>query len=366
MSSKRILVVDDSQLIRQVLSDALNAKGFQVETAENGSEALRKIGKHRPDLVVTDILMPVMDGWALCEAIRRAEPTHEVPFIFLTTERDVPKRIKGLEMGADDYICKPFSKEEVVARVESVLRRAELAVKGKRRRARTRGDEAIHLAGHSDQFAIPDVIQLLSLNKRSGTLHVRGRSVGRIYFKDGRIINAETRAHKGRKALFRVVTWAEARFEFEPGEPERPAEPGLEGSTSSVLMESFAQLDELHQLAMRLPKPDERLRTTRKKDGDHGVLSTTQRIILRAATGGATLEEIIDAVPDDDLVAYGYIEDLIGRGALELMGGAASSNDVASNGAASSTGADGSTGAASSSGAASSTGATARGSQHKS
>jgi len=332
MSAKRVLVVDDSQLIRQVLSDALTAKGFNVDTAENGSEALRKIQRGRPDLVVTDILMPVMDGWALCEAIRRAEPTSELPFIFLTTERDVPKRIKGLEMGADDYICKPFSKEEVVARVESVLRRASRGEKrGKRKGGRTAPVQppAIHLAGHSEQLAIPDVIQVLSLNKRSGTLHVRGRSVGRIYFREGKILNAETRSLKGRKALFRIVTWPEALFEFEPGEPERPAEPALEGSTSSVLMESFKQLDELHNLAKRLPKLDERLRATRKKEGELGVLSTTQRIILRAAAGGATLEEIIDAVPDDDLVAYAFIDELIGRGALEVVGGASAASATA-------------------------------------
>lgn len=324
MSVKRVLVVDDSQLIRQVLADALTAKGFQVDTAENGSDALRKIGRQRPDLVVTDILMPVMDGWALCEAIRRAEPTHELPFIFLTTERDVPKRIKGLEMGADDYICKPFSKEEVVARVESVMRRVvRTAGRGKRKGARASQTRPgpVHLAGHSEQLAIPDVIQLLSLNKRSGTLHIRGRSVGRIFFREGKILNAETRSLKGRKALFRIVTWPEALFEFEPGEPGRPAEPALEGSTSSVLMESFKQFDELHQLAKRLPNLDERLRATRKKESELGALTTTQRIILRAAAGGgATLAEIIDSVPDDDLVAYTFIEELIGRGALEVIG----------------------------------------------
>jgi DNA-binding response OmpR family regulator len=334
MSAKRVLVVDDSQLIRQVLADALTAKGFQVDTAENGSDALRKIGRQRPDLVVTDILMPVMDGWALCEAIRRAEPTHEVPFIFLTTERDVPKRIKGLEMGADDYICKPFSKEEVVARVESVMRRvARTAGRSKRKGAKASQTRPgpVHLAGHSEQLAIPDVIQLLSLNQRSGTLHIRGRSVGRIFFREGKILNAETRSLKGRKALFRIVTWPEALFEFEPGEPGRPAEPALEGSTSSVLMESFKQFDELHQLAKRLPNLDERLRATRKKESELGALTTTQRIILRAAAGGATLAEIIDSVPDDDLVAYTFIEELIGRGALEVIGttGAAATVSIA-------------------------------------
>jgi len=317
MAGKRVLVVDDSLLIRRVLSDALEEIGYQVDTAENGAEALKKINQSRPDLVVSDILMPAMDGWALCEAIRRAEPTRDLPFIFLTTERDVPKRIKGLEMGADDFVCKPFSKEEVVARVGSVLRRASRGGGRSRRKGRTQVSGPTHLAGHSDQISVPDVLQMLSQNGKSGTLNLRGRSVGRIYFRDGKIINAETRSLKGRKALFRLVAWPEAHFDFEPGIPERPAEPALEGSTSSVLMEGFKQLDEMRQLAQRLPRLDEKIRS--KATGTEAPFTVTQRIILNAAAGGATLEEIIDAVPDDDLVACAFIDDLLQRDLLEVV-----------------------------------------------
>ncbi len=330
MAGKRVLVVDDSMLIRQVLSDALTENGYKVDTAENGSDALKKIGRQRPDVVVSDILMPVMDGWALCEAIRKGDATRELPFIFLTTERDVPKRIKGLDMGADDYVCKPFSKEEVVARVASVLRRAARGGKG-RRRGKAQSQPPSHLAGHSDQISVPDVVQMLSQNGKSGTLHLRGRSLGRIFFREGRILNAETRSLKGRKALFRLVAWPEAHFEFEPGIPERPAEPALEGSTSSVLMEGFKQLDEMKQLAARLPALDQRLRAN--ADSQQATLSVTQRIILNAAAAGATLEEIIDAVPDDDLVACAFIDDLLQRGLLEKVASAKKAAKASAGGA---------------------------------
>src|SRR4030095_7934637 len=101
---RHILVVDDSALIRQVIIDALTPEGFEVSEAADGSAALRSVSGKRPDLIIADILMPVMDGWALCEEIRRAPATADLPIMVLTTERDVPKRIKGREMGVDDYM----------------------------------------------------------------------------------------------------------------------------------------------------------------------------------------------------------------------------------------------------------------------
>jgi CheY-like chemotaxis protein len=316
MPGKRVLVVDDSALIRQVLSDALSAKDYTVVTAADGAEALRLIAEDRPDLVIADILMPEMDGWALCEQLRRAEATCNLPLILLTTERDVPKRIKGLEMGADDYVCKPFSKEEVVARVDSLLRRA---TDDRRRSGKTATLEPLHLMGHTDHIGVPDLLQLMGLNGKSGTLHLRGRSVGRIFFRDGQIINAELQGLRGKKALFRIMAWPEARFEFEPGDPARQVETALDASTSSVLMEGFAQIDELRSLSAKLPPLDRRLRPAGKSATGRQKLSTTQRIIIRTAKRGATLEEIIDTVPDNDLDAYIALDDLLRRGVLEPL-----------------------------------------------
>src|SRR5262245_59490305 len=88
------LVVDDSALLRKVISDAFVPAGYEVLTAADGAESLRRLEEGAPDLIIADILMPVMDGWALCDEVRRRPASREIPFIFLTTERDVPKRIK--------------------------------------------------------------------------------------------------------------------------------------------------------------------------------------------------------------------------------------------------------------------------------
>jgi len=116
MSKATVLIVDDSPLIRQVVADAFIPSGYLILMAADGSEALRKITQKHPDLIVADILMPVMDGWRLCEEVRRVPETAQIPFIFLTTEQEAQKRVRGLRMGADDYLTKPFSREELLAR----------------------------------------------------------------------------------------------------------------------------------------------------------------------------------------------------------------------------------------------------------
>lgn len=321
MSGRLILVVDDSALIRQVISDALAPAGHQVVAAADGAEALARIAETAPDLIIADVLMPVMDGWALCEEVRRLPATHHVPFIFLTTERDVPKRIKAFEMDADDYVCKPFSKEELVARAERLLRRASRQGTDAGSRALPSSPAGSGLYGHTDHIAMADLLQLLSGNGSTGTLSLRGESVARIFFRDGQIIDTGISGLRGRKALFRIMAWPSARFEFEPGEPGREPDAALAGATSSVLMEGFAHLDELRDLMGRLPPGEALLRVPPAKAGEIETtrLSTAERILLfTAGARGASLRALIDTVPEEDREAYAAVEGLLGRGLLEV------------------------------------------------
>ncbi|WP_434391414.1 response regulator transcription factor [Melittangium boletus] len=116
-----LLVVDDDPHLREVVTFALSQAGFSVEQATNGREALARIHRAVPELIVLDIMMPEMDGLELCREVRR---THTCPIVFLSSRDDEVDRILGLELGGDDYITKPFSPRELVARVKAVLRRA--------------------------------------------------------------------------------------------------------------------------------------------------------------------------------------------------------------------------------------------------
>ncbi|MBT8047677.1 MAG: response regulator [Xanthomonadales bacterium] len=123
--SKRILIVEDEPKIAALLEDYLrDIGGFATQTVDRGDRVLNQIRSHPPDLVLLDLMLPGLDGIEVCKQLR-AEST--VPIIMVTARVDEIDRLLGLELGADDYICKPFSPREVVARVKAVLRRSEIS-----------------------------------------------------------------------------------------------------------------------------------------------------------------------------------------------------------------------------------------------
>jgi DNA-binding response OmpR family regulator len=122
----RILVVEDDPSIRMGLEDTLTAKGYQVEVVGKGAEGAEKALSGRYDLVVLDVMLPDIDGFEVCRRIRGSRgPTRHVPVIMLSARGAELDRVRGLELGADDYVTKPFSLMELLARVASVLRRAQ-------------------------------------------------------------------------------------------------------------------------------------------------------------------------------------------------------------------------------------------------
>jgi two-component system OmpR family response regulator len=119
---KHVLVVDDEARIREVVEYALRREGYRVSVVADGQAALDLAGRDLPDLVVLDVMLPEIDGLAVCRALRR---TSRVPVLFLSARAEEVDRIVGLELGGDDYLTKPFSPRELVARVRAVLRRFE-------------------------------------------------------------------------------------------------------------------------------------------------------------------------------------------------------------------------------------------------
>lgn len=122
MTSKRVLIVDDEAHIRELARMYLEQEGFQVEEAADGEEALTRWQRDAPDLIILDLMLPKMDGWQVCRTIRASS---DVPIIMLTARSDDVDKIVGLEMGADDYVTKPFNPRELAARVKAVLRRVQ-------------------------------------------------------------------------------------------------------------------------------------------------------------------------------------------------------------------------------------------------
>ena len=118
---EKILIIDDEEPTVQLISILLEKRGFEPIKAYRAEEGLRKAYRHQPDLVLLDIMMPDMDGWEVCKRLREMS---DVPIIFLTARSDVKDIVRGLELGSDDYIVKPYDNDELIARVRAHLRRS--------------------------------------------------------------------------------------------------------------------------------------------------------------------------------------------------------------------------------------------------
>jgi len=122
---KKIMMVDDEASIRELVKFNLEKAGYTVESSDDGLKALRKIMVEPPDLLILDLMLPGMDGLEICQHLRQHDKTRMLPIIMLTAKVEEIDRVLGLELGADDYLTKPFSPRELVARVKSLLRRSQ-------------------------------------------------------------------------------------------------------------------------------------------------------------------------------------------------------------------------------------------------
>jgi len=125
--AKTVLVIDDEAELVRLLDYNLTKAGYLAISAKDGASGLAMARKHRPDLVILDVMMPGMDGWEVCKALRKEPATFTVPILMLTAKAEEADRVLGLELGADDYVPKPFGVRELLARVKALLRRSEAA-----------------------------------------------------------------------------------------------------------------------------------------------------------------------------------------------------------------------------------------------
>ena len=126
MTNKKVLIVDDEEHIRELIKFNLKKEGYDTEVAVNGTEALKIIREIKFDLILLDLMLPEIDGLEVCKEIRRNEETSDIPVMMITAKGEEFDKVLGLELGADDYITKPFSIRELMARVKALLRRSNV------------------------------------------------------------------------------------------------------------------------------------------------------------------------------------------------------------------------------------------------
>ncbi len=175
---KRILVVDDDPHVREIAGLYLKKEGFTVAFAADGEAAVKSVAEQRPDLIVLDLMLPKKDGLEVCRELRGSSP---VPIIMLTARSEDVDRIVGLEMGADDYVTKPFNPRELTARVKAVLRRSAPGFQGQ-------GNEALNYPGLTVDMARYSVVvdgEPLALTpKEVEVLFTLAKSPGRVFTRE--------------------------------------------------------------------------------------------------------------------------------------------------------------------------------------
>jgi DNA-binding response OmpR family regulator len=235
--AKKILIVDDNEHVLKLLKISLEKASYKVFMASNGDEGLERAKEVLPDLIISDVMMPMTDGIEFCWMIRDNSPIPMVPFIFLTSLEDQEMEIRGFRAGADEYLVKPVDRSVLLEKVEILLERAT--------RVRSIDSPAEAVKGFEGSLAdlsLAEVIQLLNLNQRSGVLHVETGEKGELVFKNGRMIFGKFGDLEGEDAVYKVVPQKVGSFRFEPAEKE--VEQNISGPTMNVLIEACRLADE--------------------------------------------------------------------------------------------------------------------------
>jgi CheY-like chemotaxis protein len=281
----RILVADDDAWILRMVTTVLKKRGYEVDTAPDGEQAYERALSNPPDLLITDVMMPNVDGWTLVKRMREHPVLREVPVIFLTALSSDDDRIHGFRLGADDYLPKPFRFEELDLRVARTLRRTQPVQHAAASRpavpvpVEPEDSDGLEtaLAGDLREIGLPMLLTMLEMEQKSGILELTHDQEGlaEMYLRRGRVVHAtldytpdgaSDGASDGEddelswgvedaECVYYLLKWTEGRFEFKPGDVAMEDRVGA--STTQLLMEGARRLDELNENNRRQAESDE-------------------------------------------------------------------------------------------------------------
>ncbi len=298
-----------------MLEVSLKKAGYSVTTATDGLDALAKIESLTPDLVLTDTRLPKLDGYTLVRKLKERVEWAAIPVVFLTSQKSIEDKIRGLELGVEDYLTKPIFVRELIARVNLLLaRRTQENIAASRTSASLAG--RTRFSGSTQDMAVVDLLQTFEVSRKSGVVHLRsGAQEGHIYFRDGKVVDAELGRLRGEEAIYRALIWNEAAFEVEFNAIGNDDVIG--GSTQAILMEGMRRVDEWGRLCEQLPP----LSTIFEIDHEQ-LLERLNEIpdelngILRLFDAQRTLSQVVDDSPFEDLSTLSTITKLYFEGLL--------------------------------------------------
>ncbi|MDF3071459.1 MAG: hypothetical protein K0R38_7060 [Polyangiaceae bacterium] len=314
VAKKQLLLVDADPRSVRVLEVSLKKSGYSVTTASDGADALAKIDLSAPDLILSDTRLPRLDGYELVRRMKdRPEHAH-IPVVFLTSQKSIEDKIRGLELGVEDYLTKPIFVRELIARVNLLLARRtqERMATAMPMSRRTR------LSGSLEDMGVVDLLQTFEISRKTGVGKIaNGRREARIFFRDGKVVDAELGRLRGEEAVYRALIWTTGTFEVDFCPIDR--EDIIPTSTQGLLMEGMRRVDEWGRLLEQLPP----LATIFEVDHEQLVERLNEipddlNGILRLFDGKRTLLDVIDDSPFEDLSTLSTITKLFFEGLLVI------------------------------------------------
>jgi CheY-like chemotaxis protein len=315
LAKQKLLLVDADPRSVRVLEVSLKKAGYSVTTATDGLDALAKIESLTPDLVLSDTRLPKLDGYTLVRKLKERNEWAGIPIVFLTSQKSIEDKIRGLELGVEDYLTKPIFVRELIARVNLLLaRRTQENITA----SRTTLAGRTRFSGSTQDMAVVDLLQTFEVSRKTGVCHLHsGTQEAHIYFRDGKVVDAELGRLRGEEAIYRALIWNEAGFEVEFKSIGN--EDVIGGSTQAILMEGMRRVDEWGRLCEQLPP----LTTVFEIDHQQ-LLDRLNEIpdelngILRLFDGERTLSQVVDDSPFEDLSTLSTITKLYFEGLLVL------------------------------------------------
>jgi len=313
MTAWRVLLAEDEPLMAQMMADMLAELPVEVTLARNGREALAQMERVQPDLVLLDCMMPELDGFEVAAALKATPATQDIPIIFLTARGRVEDKVRGLELGAEDYLIKPVRREELLARVRNVLRRCEA------RRAAVPAESSL-MRGRLEVMGLPNIVQVLEAERRTGTLRLtsQGRR-GEILFLEGRVSYAVEGPRQGEPAVYRMLAWDKGDFELELTSGTGPTAAQITRPNQSLLMEGVRRLDEIPALRRAVGSSDGSVKMFPVfRDGllRRTLPSGFQQLVM-LCDGSHDLGQLLDTSALDEWAVLRYLARFMKLGMLE-------------------------------------------------
>jgi len=307
---QHLLLVDGDAKSLRVMEVSLRQAGYHVTSAVNGLDAWEKCEAAAPDLVISDTRLPEMDGFELCARLKSDRRFSSIPFVFLSSQKELEHKVRGLELGVEDYLTKPIYIQEIVTRVKILLQKRD-------KERLERRDQKGGLTGSLADMGVVDLVQALEMGRKTGVIRIADRqgTAAEVFFRDGKVVDVSLGGQVGEAAFYRLLAWTEGTFEIAFEHVER--ESRIDFSTQGLLMEGMRRLDERARLAELLPSFDAILEVDHALLGERlASLPDEVNPVLRLFDGRKELARVLEDTPLDDLACLSIAARLYAVGIL--------------------------------------------------